>query len=218
MKNMLGWLLKYKIMQNIGIVNLGQGNIGSLAKIISSLEANPVIIDMPNQLNYVDKIILPGVGHFSTAMSHMKKSGLNIKLKEISEKADKFILGICLGMQLMADSSEEGETDGLSIIPGHVNKMLITDQSTYKLPIIGWNNMSIVNDHPLLRGINNYDEFYFLHSYFYNVTNNGNIVATTKYENDYTSVISNRKSFGVQFHPEKSHKCGLKLLKNFTLL
>lgn len=202
-------------MQNIGIVYLGQGNIGSVAKIISTLDVNPVIIEKPEQLNYVDKIILPGVGHFSTAMSVLKKNGLNIKLKEISEKGHKYIMGICLGMQLMADSSEEGDCEGLSIIQGCVKKVFINDQDTYKLPIIGWNNISIVTDHPLLSGISNKDEFYFLHSYFFNVVNNRNIVAITKYENEYTSVISSGNTFGVQFHPEKSHKCGLKIFKNF---
>jgi glutamine amidotransferase len=205
-------------MQIIGIINLGQGNIGSIAKIISSLGVEVVIIDKPNQLNFVDKIIMPGVGHFSTAMSFMVKSGIDIKLKEISVKADRFILGICLGMQLMAESSMEGDCEGLSIIPGRVNRILIDNESIYKLPVIGWNKISIINDHPIFNGINNDDDFYFLHSYYYEASNNENILAITKYEKNYTSVISKGKTIGVQFHPEKSHKCGLIMLKNFIQL
>ena len=152
-------------MQNIGIIEIGQGNIGAIAKSIEDVGAKWHIISDEKNLNKMDKLIIPGVGHFSTAMYHLEKIRLIEPIKYAVNVEKKPVLGICLGMQLLSDKSEEGGIKGLSILAGKVIKIDIKDKLNYKIPNIGWCNIKIINKHEIVDEIVECDNFYFLHSY-----------------------------------------------------
>jgi glutamine amidotransferase len=202
-------------MQKIGLIDLGHGNIGSIFKAFEGLKVVCEVITKEEQLKYIDKIIIPGVGHFSVAVKTLKDSQLIEPLKYHLNYLKKPMLGICLGMQLMADWSDEGKEEGLSLIPGKVVKIKINNKKEYKIPNIGWNKVKIINEHKILKNITIYDEFYFLHSYHYICNEEKWVSAKSRFEFDVNSIISYENLIGVQFHPEKSHQSGLKILSNF---
>ena len=201
----------------ITIVDYGSGNINAISNIYDSLRIPYEIASNPKQLENSKRIILPGVGSFDHCMNKLNQSGL----KEILNKKvliDKIpVLGICIGLHIMAEKSEEGELLGLGWIKGTVKKFdknLITHKP--KIPHLGWNTVKIISRPDLFKGIDLDKGFYFIHSYYIDTLNNQNIMTTTEYGNTFVSAIHSSNIFAVQFHPEKSHSNGIKLLKNFS--
>jgi glutamine amidotransferase len=201
----------------ITIIDYGMGNLGSIQNIIKKIGHQSIISSNIETIANSNKIILPGVGNFDSAMNNLKSLNLVQVLKEKAANGTP-LLGICLGMQLFADSSEEGVEEGLGIIPGKVKKFILP--SPYKIPHMGWNNVSYNNKCILFKNFDMFEEtrFYFVHSYYYECTNPDHIAGTTMYSQPFTSSVFSDTIFGAQFHPEKSHKYGMLLLKNFIEL
>ena len=196
------------------IIDYGIGNVGSILNMIKKVGGKAQVTSDAQIISNADKLILPGVGAFDRAISTLES--LNIK-NTIIEKAISGtpLLGICLGMQLLAESSEEGTLSGLGLIPGKVTRFQIP--SPLKVPHMGWNNVLYNPNCPLFEGFDEFDEtrFYFVHSYYLNCTVPEHVSGVTTHGVPFTSSVQKGSIFGVQFHPEKSHKFGLKLFNNF---
>ena len=158
-------------------------------------------------------MILPGVGSFDTGMKNIKKDNILNTIEMKVKKELTPILGICLGMQMMFNKSEEGKEKGLGWVNGEVKKFKFKD---LKVPHMGWNNIKIKNECRLTKNLDNNTKFYFVHSYFASVKNNKNITLSSKYGFEFTSAINHKNYYGVQFHPEKSHRFGKIVLNNFS--
>lgn len=202
----------------VGILDIGFGNLYSLCKKLSLLGAKPYLIQSPKDVSLAEKIILPGVGHFGRAFKYLSSTGMKNLLDETVLAKKTPVLGICLGMQLMATNSEEGDSNGLGWIKSKVCKFQIQDKVKYKVPQAGWNSISISLGSPLFSKIENNSEFYFLHAYHIREIEQESIASTTTYEYEFVSSIQKENIFGTQFHPEKSHSAGTQLLKNFITL
>lgn len=197
----------------IGIVDYGVGNIRAFSNIYDQEGYKHKIVKSLSDLDDVDKIILPGVGAFDYAMSMLKRSGLCEKLSELVLQKRKPVLGVCVGMQIMADTSDEGNCSGLGWIAGEVKK--IEKSSELPLPHMGWNSIRVKINSPLFNNIGIDNEFYFLHSYYFQCQNDSEVMATTEYANSFSSVVGIDNIYGIQCHPEKSHGDGIQILKNF---
>ena len=201
-------------MRTITIIDYGMGNVRSVQKAIEYVAPNDYCV-LTNNLNTIaeaDRVVFPGQGAMGACMSALNEH----KLKEVIKKAakEKPFLGICLGLQLLFDFSEENNgTKGLSIIPGNVIKF---NNNELKIPHMGWNKVKQLNNHPLWSKIEDNSRFYSVHSYYVKEDNKSCVTGTTKYGIKFTSAVATDKLFAVQFHPEKSQKDGLQLLKNFT--
>ncbi len=197
----------------IGVIDSNICNIFSLTNMLKKLKTDFIIINSPKDFDKADKIILPGVGAYPKAMENLKKFELIDKILEFANK-NKYILGICLGMQLLFEESFEFiKTNGLGLIPGKTEKI----KTKKVLPHMGWNDITITNNIPLLKDIKNGADVYFVHSYKI-CTDNQYIAATTEYDEIIPAIVSNKNIFGTQFHPEKSKKWGEIILKNFINL
>ena len=203
----------------VTIVNYGSGNIKAITNIYQILDIPFSIATKPSELEDAEKIILPGVGSFDYCMNKLNKSGLReiLNRKVIEDKTP--VLGICIGLHIMASESEEGNLPGLGWIDGYVKKF---DESKLvfkpKLPHMGWNSIQVKTIPELFKGVNQEHGFYFIHSYYIEVKNKEDIMTITNYENDFVSGINRSNIYAVQFHPEKSHSNGIELLKNFSQL
>tara|TARA_Y100000813_G_C24125924_1_gene335132 strand:- start:570 stop:1199 length:630 start_codon:yes stop_codon:yes gene_type:complete len=200
----------------IVIIDYGMGNLHSIYKKLKVLKANVIISSDPNAISNSDKIILPGVGHFKKAMENLKNTGLIEELNENVLEKTKPILGICLGMQLMTSFSEEGNENGLGWIDCKVSSFKVKNSFRYKIPHMGWNQIKIKKESRLMKNISENSEFYFVHSFHIKNENEKDILNTTMYEYSFTSAFEKENIFGVQYHPEKSHDSGFKILENFT--
>lgn len=196
----------------VSIINYGMGNLKSIQNALNYLEIDNQIIHSYKDIVNAEKLILPGVGSFKKAMVELNKLNLISTLKEEIKIKKKPILGICLGMQLLSEWGEEGNVDGLGLIKGQVKKF---DLKKNKIPHVGFNNISIKRHSILLDCIDDNSDFYFVHSYHFSLEDQNNILATTFYEDKFISAVEKENIFGVQFHPEKSQKNGLQILKNF---
>ena len=191
----------------IFIINYGAGNIQSIKFAIERLGFKAVLSNNPDEIKAADKIIFPGVGEASSAMKMLSESGLNVLIPTLKQP----VLGICLGMQLMCNKSEEGNTKGMGIFDVDVIKFT----SKVKVPQMGWNNIyNIKSD--LFKGVVENEYMYLVHSFYAPLC--AETIATTNYEIEYSSALKNENFFGTQFHPEKSGDMGEKILKNFLLL
>ena len=199
---------------NVVIINYGMGNVKSIKNQLERMSYSSIISSNENDIEKADKIILPGVGHFDAGMKNILANNLFeiLKYKVVDNKTP--ILGICLGMQLFCEKSEEGGVDGLGWLKGKVKKFRITD-SKFKIPHIGWNNLNIKNNSKLLKDIKKENHFYFAHSYYLSGVKEENILAYTNYSIKFISSVKKENIYGTQFHPEKSHLSGIKILKNF---
>lgn len=195
----------------IAIIDYGMGNLRSVQKALEKVGATAQITQNPDEIQNAGKVILPGVGAMQPAMEKLKSLGLIPAIKS-AIKAGKPFLGICLGFQLLFESSTEGgQTQGLGILRGSVERF-----SKLKIPQIGWNQLHIKNGtSPILKNINDSSSVYFCHSYYVKPDDSNVIAATTDYSLEFTSAVCKDNVFGVQFHPEKSQAIGLQILKNF---
>ena len=191
----------------IVIINYGAGNIQSIKFAIQRLGYEAVLSDDAEEIKAADKVIFPGVGEASSAMEKLKSTGLDTLIPTLKQP----VLGICLGMQLMCNSSEEGDTKGLGIFDVDVVKF----DNTVKVPQIGWNQIENLKS-PLFEGINENEFMYLVHSFY--VPLNNEAIATTEYGIKYASALKKNNFYGVQFHPEKSSKAGERILENFLKL
>lgn len=199
---------------NIKIIDYGMGNIQSVKNAFELLNNKVEIISNPSNIKNADGIILPGVGAFGNAINNLKERKFIEPLKDAVINQKVPILGICLGMQLLADKSEEkGNHEGLSFISGEICK--IPDKEGYKLPHIGWNDLTIKKKEPLFKNIVDKGSFYFVHSYRFECDYKF-VVATTNYGHNINAAVQNENVFGVQFHPERSQRKGLRLINNFV--
>lgn len=208
----------------VAVLNFGINNIQSIVNALDYLSIPNDTLSSSSQLNikeqsineYYSHLILPGVGSFSEGMSLLKESGLSSLIEDFNG-LNKPILGICLGMQVLSErGSEYTDTPGLGYMPGHVDRIQI--ESPLLLPHVGWNNVHILQETPLFRDIPNHTDFYFVHSYRYFDIPQENILASTTYGDEFPIAVQNNNFYGVQFHPEKSQKFGLQLIRNFVEL
>jgi glutamine amidotransferase len=202
----------------IAIVDYGMGNLFSVYKKVKQLKAHPFIAVSHSEIVMADKIIIPGVGHFGKAINNLMRTGVSEALNEAAVVKKIPVFGICLGMQLMAEKSEEGNATGFGWIKGNVVRFRIDHSDRCKIPQTGWNTINIKKESRLLKDLSGQDEFYFLHSYHIEAADKTDVLAITDYGYKYVSVIEKGNFFGTQFHPEKSHGAGAKILKNFIEL
>jgi len=197
------------------IVDCEMGNLGSIFNMLKKIGVESKISKNPEEIDSAEKLILAGVGSFDSAMKKLAEMQL---IPVLNKKAlvDKIpVLGICLGMQLMTKGSEEGIIDGLSWFDARTVRF---QTSSIKIPHMGWNEIRIVKEHRLFNSLTDRSRFYFIHSYHVICNNEEDILAATSYGGEFTSVINRHNIFGVQFHPEKSHRFGMQMLKNFIEL
>lgn len=198
----------------IAIIDYGVGNLFSLEASFKKIGAETVVTSDPVMIMNADRVILPGVGAFGDASKKLKESGLSEVIYDYV-KTGKPIMGICLGMQLLFEYSEEfGLHKGLSLLNGGIVSMKDVVPSDYKIPQIGWNKLNILKINPLFKYINNGDYVYFVHS-FYAVGCEDSLIASTEYGTEITAAVAKNNVYGCQFHPEKSGEVGLKILRGF---
>ena len=200
----------------IVIIDYGMGNLNSVLKAFHRLGIESCISSSNRDISNADKLILPGIGNFKKGMANLRELGLFdvLNKKVIEDKTP--ILGICLGMQLFTAHSEEGDEKGFGWLDAHTVKFSFPqNQDVIRIPHMGWNTITIKRDNPILSGIEGNASFYFVHSYHVICNNEEDVLATTEYALELTSSIQKDNIFATQFHPEKSHRNGLKILDNF---
>jgi len=203
----------------ITLIDYGVGNIFAFQNVYKRLNIPTKIAKKHEDLLDAKKLILPGVGSFDYAMAQLNASGMREKLDELVLEKRVPVIGICVGMQMMGNKSEEGKLAGLKWIDSEILKFdeRLIQQRT-KLPHMGWNDVSPVKNHPLFVGLEKDAIFYFLHSFYFKCNNPTNSIAVTNYGLSFSSAVNNDNIYGIQFHPEKSHQYGEKLLHNFANL
>lgn len=204
----------------IAIIDYGSGNVGAIANIYKKLKVPHMISGDAAELAAAERYVLPGVGAFDTTMDYLRESGMVELLNEQVLVKKKKVLGICVGMQILADSSEEGVKPGLGWIPGRVRKIdASTLVSSPKLPHMGWNSVTTKSaDAPLLQGVDLEQGFYFLHSFYFDAQDPANVSATVLYGEELPCSVFRENVYGMQFHPEKSHSNGVAVFRNFAEL
>lgn len=200
----------------IVVIDYGMGNTGSIINMLKKIDAEAISSNKAEDIQKADKIILPGVGSFDNGMENLHKLNL---VKEIQNETiinKKPFLGICLGMQLLGRSSEEGKLEGLNLIPFKNVRFAFKDDINLKIPHMGWNIVSFNRDDLLFCDIKDTQRYYFVHSYHAVCDNPYNSLITCYYGYNFTAAVKKDNIYGVQFHPEKSHKFGMKLMENFV--
>lgn len=202
----------------IGIVDYGVGNIQAFLNLFKRLGIDAMRVDTADAFCHASRLILPGVGHFDHAMQRLNSSGLRSKLEESVLVLKMPVMGICVGMQMLARGSDEGALAGLNWVPGRVRSFASESQSAgLPMPHMGWNELQPRSQSKLFsQGFEQVPQFYFLHSYFFDAEDKRDVAATAHYGLDFDAVVSRGHIHGVQCHPEKSHHWGEQLLKNFV--
>lgn len=202
----------------ITIVDYGMGNLGSIQNMFKYIGVKSKIESDPDKIKNASKILLPGVGSFDTAMKKINESGLKEVLNEKALKEQVPVLGICLGMQLLTNESEEGILEGLGWVPAKTIDFKNKIDKKYRIPHMGWNAVNKSKESLLTQNLEEFDEvkFYFVHSYFVKVEDEKNSILKASYGFEFDSAIQKDHIYGAQFHPEKSHKFGMKLFENFA--
>jgi glutamine amidotransferase len=198
----------------ITIIDYNAGNIRSVRRACAEVGAEAITTTDPRAVAGAEKIIFPGVGAAPSAMAYLKKTGLDTALTD-AFRAGVPILGICLGAQIILDSSEEGPQKCLGLIPGKTVRFRLQDKRL-KIPHMGWNEVKVVKPHPLLEGIKAGDEFYFVHSYYPQPADTANLYAAADHGGDFCCALGYKNIFATQFHPEKSGRLGLEMLERFA--
>lgn len=203
----------------ITIVDYGLGNIRAFLNVYKRLNIEARAVTMGDDLDGATKVILPGVGHFDHAMERLDSSGMREQLDTLVLEQKVPVLGICVGMQMLARTSDEGSRDGLGWIAGRVRAFRSREASVaLPMPHMGWNDVLPVTPHPLFAQLTTDSRFYFLHSYFFETESDRDVLAVANYGADFACAIHHDNIYGVQFHPEKSHHFGTRLLQNFAEL
>lgn len=201
----------------IAIIDYGSGNIAAIANIYKQLKVPHVVTRDAGELAAADRYILPGVGAFDTTMRHLRDTGIVAVLHDQVVARGKKVLGVCVGMQILADSSEEGDLPGLGWIPGHVRKIDTSMLDTGpRLPHMGWNSIEPRTGLPIFEGIDSARGFYFLHSYYFDARDDAHVIATVTYGSRMPCAVNAGNVFGMQFHPEKSHANGVAVFRSFA--
>ena len=203
----------------IAIIDYGLGNVRAFENVYAGLKIDTVIARTAEDLRGAKRVILPGVGAFDHAMGLLNRSGMKETLTELVTERGVPVLGVCVGMQMLASDSEEGELPGLGWVDGHVRRISI-DQADrpIRVPHMGWNTVTPVQETQLTADIGVDANFYFLHSYYFDCSQDSHVLARTEYGGSFPCAVGSRNIFGVQFHPEKSHRWGVQLLANFARL
>lgn len=201
----------------ISIIDYGVCNVGSILNMLKRVGARARLVSSPEELAGSSKLILPGIGAFDAGMGYLREKGFVEPLREMVLDRQTPILGICLGAQLMTMGSEEGNDTGLGFFRAYVRRFRF-DQPGMKVPHIGWNWIKREQPSPLLEGYADAPRFYFVHSYYMACDDSRDVVATTTYGHPFCSIIGHGATVGVQFHPEKSHRFGMQLMRNFAAL
>lgn len=200
------------------IVDYNMGNVASVVNMLWRIGVEDIVLSRePEDVYRASKIILPGVGAFDRGMEHLERYGLREALDECVLKQGVPVLGICLGMQLLTEASKEGHRPGLGWIPGQTLRFSFEAGSALKVPHMGWNYIEVKKENPLLCAANK-SRYYFVHSYYVAPALPENVVATARYGIEFACAIGHNNVWGVQFHPEKSHRFGMALLQNFIEL
>lgn len=200
----------------ISLVDYGVGNIQAFVNVYKRLNMPVSIAKGPDDLSGATKVILPGVGHFDHAMEHLEASGMRPELDAMVARGTP-VLGVCVGMQLLGTGSDEGVRPGLNWIPGQVRAFSAREPASgLPLPHMGWNDVRPVGESPLFDGLTDDARFYFLHSFYFDCAGEGDELAVADYGGDFACAVRAGNVYGVQFHPEKSHEFGTRLLKNFA--
>jgi glutamine amidotransferase len=203
----------------IGLIDYGVGNIKAFQNVYKKLDIPIKIVKSESDFIDVNKIILPGVGAFDHAMVKLNQSGMRDKLDELVLQKQIPVIGICVGMQMMAKSSDEGKLPGLSWVDATVKKFDVsTINSATRLPHMGWNDVNPIGNSQLFKNLEKNAKFYFLHSYYFICNNLENVIGESEYGINYTCATNFKNIYGVQFHPEKSHNFGVQLLANFSTI
>jgi imidazole glycerol-phosphate synthase subunit HisH len=198
----------------ITIIDYGIGNVASVKNMLKACGTDCSVSHEPETILQSEKIILPGVGAFDEAMIQLNRLNLSAVIQEFA-LSDKPLLGICLGAQLLLDKSEEGEQEGLKLIPGYCKKFQSSKQ--LRVPHMGWSEVKFLKQHLLVEQPTT-PRFYFVHSYYMVCSDVNDVLGVSEYGKEFVSVVNRKNIFGVQFHPEKSHRFGMQLLKNFVSL
>jgi len=203
----------------ITIVDFGMGNLGSIRNTFQRLNIEATITSNPQDILKAEKLILPGVGAFDRGMRNLNEFGLLPALRTSVLTNHTPILGICLGMQLLSNRSEEGQVGGLGWIDAETIRFVFdTKDTNRKIPHMGWNDVNPIREDPIVSGVNSEDRFYFVHSYHISNIDEKLVIGTTEYGYSFPSLIRQDNIFGIQCHPERSHRSGFKILQNFMRL
>jgi glutamine amidotransferase len=196
------------------IVDYKAGNLTSVKRALDYLDIPCRVVSTEEELRSAERIIFPGVGHAAAAMETLKERGLDIALREAFKRGTP-ILGICVGAQIVLSHSEEGDTPCLDLIAGNCPRFQLADKSL-KIPHMGWNEVVVTQPHYVLKDVEKGDEFYFVHSYYPRPSDTSHVFAACEYEVTFPAAIGHKNLFATQFHPEKSGRIGLTLLRNFS--
>ena len=199
----------------IVIIDYGVGNLGSVANMLKKVGARKVIFSSdPYEIASANKVLLPGVGSFDHGMKRLNDLGISDALKTLVLRDDSLLMGICLGMQLLTEGSAEGKMPGLGFVPGKAS--LFPNQQGLRVPHMGWNVVNPQKLSFLLQNLPAESRFYFVHSYYVSCSDNKDILCSTHYGHEFVSAFQRGNVIGCQFHPEKSHRFGIQLFKNFV--
>jgi glutamine amidotransferase len=202
----------------VAVLNYGLGNLNSICRMIEKAGGQSAIIDSAKQIGDHRHLVIPGVGHFSHGMHHLRDRGLIGEIELFAQNTNNLIMGICLGMQLLCQHSEEGDVEGLGLVDANVKKFDFPNQPALKVPHMGWNTLRTARENPLLPMDEEERRFYFVHSYKV-VPNNPDIsIGQCDYGGEFCAAFQQGNVLGVQFHPEKSHRFGMALMKRFVEL
>jgi len=201
----------------IAVIDYGIGNVGSIINMLKKIGIPAILTNEMMEIEKAEKLILPGVGSFDSGMQKLEKSGLVDAIKKHAVDDEKPLLGICLGMQMLGRNSEEGIENGLNLIPFENKRFDFNGDMSLKIPHMGWDIIStVINDDPLIENLEQMQRYYFVHSYHAVCDNEDNILLRCEYGYSFVAAVKKNNIYGVQFHPEKSHKFGMALLENFV--
>lgn len=202
----------------IGIVDYGCGNLGSIANMLRKVGAKSSVVRTADEINAAEKLILPGVGHYDQGMSHLNEAGLRDALEKRVLGEGVPILGVCLGMQLLLEKSEEGSEPGLGWVPGRNIRFRVPQGTKLRIPHMGWSEVEPEAGTDLLSGFESTPRFYFVHSYHAADVPDDSVAATADYGGRFVCALQHRNIYATQFHPEKSHRYGLHVFQRFAEL
>lgn len=208
-------LFEFESHMSVSIIDYGLGNLGSVVNMFKRVGAKSRLVSTPEAILDSDRLLLPGIGAFDTGVRLLSEHGLTDAIKEFAAKG-KPVLGICLGMQLLLDGSEEGVEPGLSLIPGSTVRFV--EKAELRVPHVGWNIVTPTREDSLVAGLEPESRFYFVHSYRVVPKHVEDVLATTIYGDTFASMVRSGNVMGAQYHPEKSHAFGMRVLSNFATI